>query len=78
MGADRDRRPDKVETILRKALSMPGPAVIDAHIDPYEAPMPGHISSDQAWHFTESMMRGDKDRLDIIKTVIENKIRRVF
>jgi pyruvate dehydrogenase (quinone) len=40
--------------------------------------MPGHISSDQAWHFTESMMRGDKDRLDIIKTVIENKIRRVF
>ena len=70
--------PDKVETILRKALSMPGPTVIDAHIDPYEAPMPGYISSDQAWHFTESMMRGDKDRLDIIKTVIENKIRRVF
>jgi pyruvate dehydrogenase (quinone) len=70
--------PDKVEMIMRKALSMPGPAVIDAHIDPYEAPMPGHISSDQAWHFTESMMRGDKERLDIIKTVIENKIRRVF
>jgi len=55
-----------------------GPAVIDAQIDPYEAPMPGHISSTQAWHFAKAMIRGEKDRWNNLKTVIKNKVRRVF
>lgn len=67
--------PAQTETVLRQALAISGPAVVEAVIDPYEAPLPGHISSTQAWHFAESMMRGEKDRWDIIKTVIKNKIR---
>ena len=67
--------PAQAETILRQALAVPGPAVIEALIDPYEAPMPGHITSTQAWHFAEAMMRGEKDRWNIIKTVIKNRIR---
>jgi pyruvate dehydrogenase (quinone) len=70
--------PAQAETIIRKALNTPGPVVIDALIDPHEAPMPGHISSTQAWHFAEAMLRGEKDRWNIIKTVVENKIRRIF
>jgi pyruvate dehydrogenase (quinone) len=70
--------PAQVETIIHQALDVPGPAVIDALIDPYEAPMPGHVNSTQAWHFAESMMRGEKDRWNIIKTVIKDKIRQVL
>jgi pyruvate dehydrogenase (quinone) len=69
--------PAKVGVVIRKAFDTPGPAVIEALIDPNEAPMPGHISSAQAWNFAESMMRGEKDRWDIIKTVVENRIRRI-
>lgn len=67
--------PAQAETVLRQALATDGPAVVEAVIDPYEAPLPGHISSTQAWHFAESMMRGEKDRWDIIKTMIKSKIR---
>ncbi len=70
--------PAEAEGIFRQALSTSGPSVIDAHVDPHEAPMPGHITSSQAWHFAEAMIRGEKDRWDIVKTVIKNKIRRIF
>jgi len=70
--------PAQAQAILGQALSVPGPALVEALVDPHEPPLPGHISSTQAWHFAESMMRGEKDRWDIIKTVVENKIRRIF
>jgi pyruvate dehydrogenase (quinone) len=70
--------PAQAETIIRQALETPGPAVIEALIDPYEAPLPGHISSTQAWQFAKSMMRGEKDRWNIIKTTIKDKIRQVL
>lgn len=70
--------PAQAQTVIRQALRTLGPAVIDAVVDPYEAPMPGHITSLQAWHFAEAMMRGEKDRWNIIKTVVKNKIRRVL
>ena len=70
--------PAQAETIIRQALDVPGPAVIDSLIDPYEAPMPGHINSEQAWQFAKSMLRGEKDRWNIIKTVIKDKVRQVL
>jgi len=70
--------PAQAQTIISQALNTPGPVVIDAHIDPYEAPMPGHITSTQAWHFVEAMIRGEKDRWNIFRTIVKNKIRRVF
>ena len=68
----------QAQTVIRQALDTLGPAVIDAVIDPHEAPMPGHITTAQAWHFAESMMRGEKDRWNIIKTVVKNKVRRIL
>ena len=70
--------PAQAETVIRKALSIIGPVVIDAQVDPYEAPMPGHINSTQAVHFAEAMVHGEKDRWNIIKTVVKNNIRRLF
>jgi pyruvate dehydrogenase (quinone) len=70
--------PMQAEAIIGQALKYPGPALIEALIDPNEPPMPGHITSTHAWHFAQSMIKGEKDRWDILQTVIENKIRRVF
>jgi len=70
--------PAQAEAVIRKALSIIGPVLIDAQVDPYEAPMPGHINSTQALHFVEAMVHGEKDRWNIIKTVVKNNIRRLF
>lgn len=69
--------PARVGSVLREAFTYDGPAVVEALVDPYEPPLPGKISSDQAWQFTKSMARGQKDRMDILKTVLENKIREI-
>ena len=70
-------RPEDAESILRKAIAHPGPAVIQAVVDPNEPPMPGQISTDQAIKFAEALVRGQKDAWKIIKTVMEDKIREV-
>ncbi len=69
--------PAEVHDVLREAFAHPGPAVVEAVVDPNEPPLPGKITTQQVWHFMESMARGQKDRWDLIKTVIENKIREV-
>ena len=40
--------------------------------------MPGHITTTEALHFAEAMLRGEKDRWNIIKTVVKNEVRRIF
>ncbi|HET8655287.1 MAG TPA: thiamine pyrophosphate-dependent enzyme [Longimicrobiaceae bacterium] len=69
--------PSQAEAILREALAHPGPAVVQAVVDPNEPPMPGKISTKQALHFAESLAKGEKDRWKILKTVAEDKVREV-
>jgi pyruvate dehydrogenase (quinone) len=69
--------PGEAESVLRQALAAPGPAVVQAVVDPYEPPLPGKITMTQALHFAEAIAKGQKDGLDIIKTVLEDKIREV-
>ena len=40
--------------------------------------MPGKVSSEQAIKFAESLLRGEKDRGKIIKTVAMDKVREVL
>jgi pyruvate dehydrogenase (quinone) len=70
--------PEQAEEVLRQALEHPGPAVVQAVIDPNEPPMPGKVTTEQAWEFAKALARGEKDRWEIIKTVAENKIREVI
>jgi pyruvate dehydrogenase (quinone) len=70
--------PGEAEETLREALAAPGPAVVQAVIDPNEPPMPGKITTDQAWEFAKALARGEKDRWEIIKTITENKVREVI
>ena len=67
--------PRHVRDVLREAFSHPGPALVEAIVDPKEPPMPGKITMKQALHFAEALARGQKDRWGIIKTVIEDKVR---
>jgi pyruvate dehydrogenase (quinone) len=69
--------PAKADSVLREAVAVDGPAVVQAVVDANEPPMPGHATLDQAWHFAKSLVRGEKYRKDIIKTVLENTIREV-
>jgi pyruvate dehydrogenase (quinone) len=70
-------RPGDAESILRQALAHPGPAVIEAVVDPNEPPLPGNITAEQALHFAEAIAKGTKNGWKIIKTVMEDKIREV-
>ncbi|MEO8727523.1 MAG: thiamine pyrophosphate-dependent enzyme, partial [Acidobacteriaceae bacterium] len=71
-------KPGDAEAVLRSALAHDGPAVIQAVVDPNEPPMPGNVTSKQALHFVESLAEGERDRVKIIKTVLEDKIREVI
>src|SRR5262249_45178957 len=69
--------PDRVESILREALDAPGPAVVEAVVDPLEPPLPGKITAEQAWKFAEALVRGQRDNWKIFKTVMKDRIREV-
>jgi pyruvate dehydrogenase (quinone)/pyruvate oxidase len=67
--------PNECGDILERALKTPGPAVIEAIVDPNEPPMPPKVTAKQARHFAESLARGTPDRRKIFETLIGNKVR---
>jgi pyruvate dehydrogenase (quinone) len=71
-------RAEDADRIVREAFRIPGPVLVECVIDPNEPPMPGHATTKQALNFAESLVRGEKDRWDIIKTVLKDKIREVI
>ncbi|MGC1485993.1 MAG: thiamine pyrophosphate-dependent enzyme [Candidatus Acidiferrum sp.] len=70
--------PEQAKSILREALACKGPAVVQAVVDANEPPLPGNVTSEQAFKFAESLAKGQKDGWKIIKTVLEDKIREVI
>jgi pyruvate dehydrogenase (quinone) len=70
--------PTKVDAVLAEAFAHPGPALVEAVVDPNEPAMPGHATLDQAWQFAKALIRGEKYNKAIIKTVLEDKIREVI
>jgi pyruvate dehydrogenase (quinone) len=71
-------RPEQAESVLRRALAHEGPVVVQCVVDPNEPPLPGNIMTKQALHFGEALVRGEKNRAKIIKTVLEDKVREVI
>jgi pyruvate dehydrogenase (quinone) len=71
-------RPEDAAATLRRALDHQGPAVIQAVVDPNEPPLPGHVTTDQAIKFAEALVRGQKDAWEIIKGVVEDRVREVL
>ena len=60
---------------MEEFLNSPGPAVLEAVVDPFEPPMPGKVTADQALKFAESLARGEPNRKKIALTVISDKVK---
>jgi pyruvate dehydrogenase (quinone) len=67
--------PEQCGAVIEQALASPGPAVVEAVVDPFEPPMPPKATVDQAYHFAKALARGTPDRGKIIATVLENKVK---
>jgi pyruvate dehydrogenase (quinone) len=50
--------PAKCGAVLKQALTVPGPALVEAVVDPNEPPMPPKATAKQLLHFAESIARG--------------------
>ncbi len=70
--------PHQAGDVLRQAFAHPGPAVVQAVVDPNEPAMPGHANTRQAWHFAQALLRGERDRWPILKDVLKQTFREVI
>jgi pyruvate dehydrogenase (quinone) len=70
--------PARASGVLRQALEHPGPALVEAIVDPNEPPMPGRVTTEQAIKFTEALVRGQREAGKIARTVLEDKVREVL
>ena len=63
---------------LEEFLGAPGPAILQAAVDPFEPPMPAKVKADQALHFAESLARGEPNRKKIALTTISDQVRELI
>ncbi|HEY7956502.1 MAG TPA: thiamine pyrophosphate-dependent enzyme [Polyangia bacterium] len=61
--------PRNCRELLAEALSMRGPVVIEAVVDPDEPPMPPMIKKEQAKHLAEALVRGEPNAKRIGLTI---------
>ncbi|MGZ4813849.1 MAG: thiamine pyrophosphate-dependent enzyme, partial [Terriglobales bacterium] len=54
-------KPAEIGGMLEQFLNAPGPAILEAVVDPLTPPLPGKVKADQALHFVESLARGEQD-----------------
>jgi pyruvate dehydrogenase (quinone)/pyruvate oxidase len=64
--------------MMEQFLNTPGPAVLQAVVDPLTAPMPGKINAKQALHFAESLVRGEPDATEIFVTAMKDRARQII
>jgi pyruvate dehydrogenase (quinone)/pyruvate oxidase len=64
--------------ILDEALATPGPAVIEAVVDPFVPPMPPKITVEQATKFGEALLKGTPNRDKIALTILSDKVRELI
>ena len=67
--------PGNCANVVEQFLNLPGPAILQAIVDPFEPPLPGKIKAEQALHFAESLARGEPNRKKIALTVVSDKVR---
>jgi len=69
--------PAKCGAVLKQALDVPGPALVEAIVDPHEPPMPPKATAKQLLHFAESIARGTPAGGKIALTVASDTIREI-
>lgn len=71
-------KPDQIGDMFDQFLAAPGPAILEAVVDPNTAPMPGKIKMEQALKFAESIARGEPKGLDIVKEAFKDRARELI
>jgi pyruvate dehydrogenase (quinone)/pyruvate oxidase len=69
--------PAECGAVLREAFAKPGPALIEASVDPNEPPIPPKVSFAQARHMAEALARGTPDAGTIAKELARKSIRQL-
>jgi pyruvate dehydrogenase (quinone) len=69
--------PAKCADVLRDALSIAGPALVEAVVDPHEPPMPPKATLKQMTHLAESLARGTPARGKIALTIASDAVREI-
>jgi pyruvate dehydrogenase (quinone)/pyruvate oxidase len=72
------KKPDKVGSVMDQFLNSPGPAILEAEVDPLTAPLPGNIRTNQAYKFAESLARGEEDPVKIMQEAFADKARQLL
>ncbi|HEU5453428.1 MAG TPA: thiamine pyrophosphate-dependent enzyme [Terriglobales bacterium] len=72
------KEPKHAGEMIDQFLNTPGPAVLEAVVDPLTAPLPGKIKGQQALHFVESLVRGEPDAAEIFATAMKDKARQII
>jgi pyruvate dehydrogenase (quinone) len=67
--------PRECGTVLDEALSISGPVVVEAVVDPFEPPRPPKITMEQAAHLAEALAKGTPNRKEIALTLLSDKVR---
>lgn len=70
--------PAECGAALDAALVNGRPTIIQAVVDPFEAPLPAKIKPDQAFKFTKALLRGEPNAGKIIKNALSEKIRELI
>lgn len=70
--------PNECGHVMDEFLNAPGPAVLQAIVDPFEPPMPAKVKAEQALHFAESLARGEPNRKKIALTTLSDSVREMI
>jgi pyruvate dehydrogenase (quinone)/pyruvate oxidase len=70
--------PGECGRVLNEFLNAPGPAILQAVVDPLEPPFPPKIKAEQALHFAESLAKGEPNRKKIALTALSDKVRELI
>jgi pyruvate dehydrogenase (quinone)/pyruvate oxidase len=66
--------PGEVRPALEAAFRAPGPALVEAVVDPYEPPQPARATFAQGLHLAEALARGEPHRGRIAVTLFRDKV----
>ena len=70
--------PSECGRMMEEFLNTPGPALMEAVVDPFEPPMPAKVKAEQALHFVESLARGEPNRKKIALTTLSDKVKELI
>ncbi len=70
--------PAECPSTMEQFLAAPGPAILQAVVDPLEPPLPGKVTAEQAVHLAESLVRGEPNRGKIALTAVSEKVRELI